>query len=40
MLKDGRIPYESENEHAVDIQEEDNMEVDIIREYELILASE
>jgi len=32
MLKDGRIPYENENEHAVDIKEEDNMEVDIIRE--------
>jgi len=32
MLKDGRIPYENEDEHAVDIKEEDNFEVDIIRE--------
>jgi len=32
MLKDGRIPYETDNEHAVDIKDEDNMEVDIIRE--------
>jgi ribosomal protein L12E/L44/L45/RPP1/RPP2 len=32
MLKEGRIPFENDNEHAVDIQEEDNMEVDIIKE--------
>jgi len=32
MLKDGRIPYESEDEHAVDIKDEDNMEVDIVKE--------
>jgi len=33
MLKDGRIPYEEDNEDGVDINEDSNMEeVDIIRE--------
>jgi len=32
MLKDGRVPRENENELAVEIQEEETMEMDIIKE--------
>jgi len=32
MLKEGRIPFESDNEHGVDIADEDNVEVDLVRE--------
>jgi ribosomal protein L12E/L44/L45/RPP1/RPP2 len=32
ILKEGIIPYENDNENAVDIKDEDNMEFDIIRE--------
>ena len=32
MLKEGRIPQDSEDDHAVEINDEENMEYDVVRE--------